>query len=65
MRGDLPVVLGCLRYILEKAIAMSPNTSPKSGVLRDKKMGDDADEELELDDSPYTEGHGDDESDDD
>ncbi len=44
---------------------MSPNTSPKSGVLRDNKMDDDANEESESDDSPYTEGHGDNESNDD
>jgi hypothetical protein len=57
--GDLPVVLGCLRYILEKAIAMSANTSPKD------VDADDADEGLDPDDCPYMEGDGDDESDDD
>jgi len=65
MSGDLPVVLGCLRYILEKAMAMSPNTSPKVGVLQNDADADDADEGLDPDNSPYMEGDGDDESDDD
>jgi hypothetical protein len=30
-KGDLPVVLGCLRYILEKAVSMSPNSSQRTG----------------------------------
>lgn len=61
MSGDLPLVLGCLQYILERAIAMSPNTFPKVGVLQNDA---DADEGLDLSDSPYKEGDGDDESDD-
>ena len=50
MNGELPVVLGSLRYILEKAIAMSPNSSPKTGVLQ---SDNDADEGLNPDDSFY------------
>ncbi len=68
MKGDLSVILGWLRYILEKTVAMSPNTSPKSNVLQDNNLdgdADDADEGLELGVSRYTESHGDDESDDD
>ena len=44
---------------MEKAIAMSPNTSPKGGVLQNDA---DADEGLDPSDSPYIEGN---ESDDD
>ena len=50
MKHDLPVVLGCLRYILEKANSMSQ--SEAMGV------DDDADEVLDPDDSPYLSGAG-------
>jgi hypothetical protein len=41
--GDLSTVLGCLQYILETAMSMSPNLTP----------GTDADDPIDLDDSPY------------
>jgi hypothetical protein len=65
MSGDLPVVLGSLRYILGKAISMSLKTSPKSCVLQHEKMDDDADEGFNPDDSPYMEGDEEDDYDED
>lgn len=55
MSDDLPVVLGCLQYILEKTISMSPNLFPKSGSLQSETMNmdDDADEVFDPDDSSY------------
>lgn len=55
VKDDLPIVLGCFQYILEKAIFMSPNLSdsPKSGLLQNETLNDEADEALDPDDSPY------------
>jgi len=57
-KGDLPFVLGCLRYILERAISMSPNSSLQSETM--VSVGDDADEVLDPDDSSYLAGDSDD-----
>jgi len=46
--GDLPLILGCLRYILERAISMSPNSSQKDGALQSETMvGVDDDAEIQ------------------
>ena len=40
MKQELPVVLGWLRYILEKTISMLPNLFPKSGPVPGETIGD-------------------------
>ena len=57
-KGDLPFVLGCLRYILERAISMSPNSLLQSETM--VSVDDDADEVLDPDDSSYIAGDSDD-----
>ena len=62
-KGDLPIILGCLRYILEKAIAMSPNSFPLAGAsasqsLAENQGDNDIDEGLTPDNSSYLEGYG-------
>ncbi|KAK2459874.1 hypothetical protein APHAL10511_008074 [Amanita phalloides] len=48
LHGDLPTVLGCLRYILEKAMFMTPIVSPTQGGPQSEEMEDvdDADDVL-------------------
>lgn len=60
MAADLPIILGCLRYILDKAIAMSPISSPKTGVqTKNQETDNDIDEEFNLYDDSYMEGEED------
>ena len=58
MQEDLPVILGCLGYILEKAIAMSSKFSPKTGVLQTEQIDNDFDEGFNPDDKSFL-GYGD------
>ncbi|KAF8808660.1 hypothetical protein BYT27DRAFT_7188627 [Phlegmacium glaucopus] len=54
MRGDLPTVLGCLKYILEIAIFMTPTSTPEKGMLMTSdELEADADDPIDLDDTPY------------
>lgn len=62
MQGDLPTVLGCLQYILEMTMSMTPNSTPEKG--RSKKSDEleaDADPPIDVDDNPLFPGHHDDE----
>ena len=47
MQGDLLTMLGCLKYILEFAISMTPTSKNTSDEL-----DADADDVIDLDDSP-------------
>ena len=61
MNGDLPIILGCLRYILEKCIAMSSYSSPRAGVAPSEYHGfdtNDIDGGFMPNDTPYLEGYG-------
>lgn len=46
----VPMVLGCVRYILEKTLSMSPNVSPKIGGLGSEAMDsvEDTDEDFRV-----------------
>jgi hypothetical protein len=62
MQGDLPTVLGCLQYILEMAMSMTPNLTPeKGGSKKSDELEADADPPIDVDDSPFPPGHHDDE----
>jgi hypothetical protein len=54
MDGDLLTVLGCLQYILEMAMSMSPNlTSEKGALKKSDGLEADGDDPIDLDDTPY------------
>ena len=53
MDGDLSIVLGCLQYILEMAMSMSPNLTPERRTLKksnDSELEADGDDLIGLDD---------------
>ena len=56
-QGDLPTVLGCLQHILEMAMSMTPE---KGGLKKSDESEADADDLIDLDDTPYLH-HGDEE----
>lgn len=62
--GDTLKVLGCLRYILETTVEMSPNVTPEKSGGNEKDVSDCADHEIDLDDNEYTLSPQDDEDDD-
>lgn len=55
--GNLSIVLGCLQYILEMAMSMSPNLTPERDALNELEA--DGDDPIDLYDSPHL--HSDDE----
>ncbi|KAF5379526.1 hypothetical protein D9615_006508 [Tricholomella constricta] len=52
LQGELPLVLGCLRYILEKAMSMIPNSTPEKGRSESDESEVDADPLIDVDDHP-------------
>jgi hypothetical protein len=55
MHGALSTVLGCLQYILEMAMSMTPNLKKSDGLEAD------ADDPIDVDDTPYLHNDDDDE----
>jgi len=54
MRGGLSTVLGCLNHILEIAMSMTPTSTLEKGMLKTSdKLEADADDLIDLDDTPY------------
>ena len=55
MVGDLLTVLGCLKYILETAMSMSPNLMPekKEALEKNDELEAYGDDLIDLDDPPY------------
>ncbi len=51
MDGDLSIVLGCLRYILEMAMPMSPNLTSALKKSDDSELEAYGDDLIDLDDS--------------
>ncbi|KAF9507640.1 hypothetical protein BS47DRAFT_281589 [Hydnum rufescens UP504] len=64
-RGDLPKVLGCLKYLLEKSASMSPNLTPDKKMGYPSKGDDGGDPAIDLDDDSDDDDSDDDDSDDD
>lgn len=56
MHGDLPIVLGCMQYILETAMSMSPNLTPEKEALKksdNSELEADGDDLIGLNDDSY------------
>ncbi len=61
LEGHLSIILRCLRFILEKVIAKSPNPSPKQGVAHSEEIDDnDNDEVINPRQNSYSKGGNDD-----
>ena len=56
LHGDLPIVLGCMQYILETAMSMSPNLTPEKEALKksdNSELEADGDDLIGLNDDSY------------
>jgi len=51
LHGNLPIVLGCLQYILETTMSMSPNLTPEGDALNELEA--DGDDPIDLYGSPH------------